>query len=224
MSNDKKNVKKPSAPVRESTAMPSGTVVSYRRDKLVKDKESKEEKLTLEETNYKSRTRNSMYSELAKEEKLMTDEDYYDFAPFPQRAIALLVDCVFIFFLIKTAIFLRPLLFKVVYLFLDKYHLELWISDPILMQVLLYTASFLILFFMIVIPLAFFNTSLGKKITGLRVRGDDKYTLSITQAFQREIFYKPLSLACLVGVVLPFFDKKKKSLHDKITRTFVIKD
>lgn len=224
MSNDKKNVKNPSAHRSESTAMPTGTVVSYRRDKLVNDKGSKEKKLTLEETNHKSRTRNSMYSELAKEEKIMTDDDYYDFAPFPQRGISFLIDCVFIFFLIKTAIFLRPLLFKIVYLFLDRYHLELWISDAILMEVLLYSESLLILFFAVVIPLAFFNTSLGKKVTGLRVRGDDKYTLSITQAFQRELFYKPLGLACLVGVVLPFFDKKKKSLHDKITRTFVIKD
>jgi uncharacterized RDD family membrane protein YckC len=224
MTNDKKNAKKPKVSVHESTAMPSGTFVSLRRDKLVINKESKEEELTLVETSYKPRTRNSLYAELEKEEKLMTDEDYYDFAPFPQRGIAFLIDCVFIFFLIEVAIFLRPLLFKIIYHFLDNYHLELWFSDAILMQTLLYAESFLMLFFMVVIPLAFFNTSLGKKITGLRVRGDDKYTLSITQAFQRELFYKPLGLACLVGVVLPFFDKKKKSLHDKITRTFVIKD
>jgi uncharacterized RDD family membrane protein YckC len=222
MSDIKKPGKKPPPLQRESSAMPSGTVVSHRKERL--GKEDKEKKLSLEETSYKPRTRNSMYAELAKEDKIMTEEDYYDFAPFPQRGISLIVDSLFIFCLIKTAIFFGPLFFKLVYLFLEKYHLELWISDKILLQVLVYGESFLMLFFLVVIPVAFFNTSLGKKLMGLRVRGDNKYTLSINQAFQRELFYKPLGLIFLVGIGMPFFDKKKKSLHDKITGTFVIKD
>ena len=83
---------------------------------------------------------------------------------------------------------------------------------------------FFALFFLVVIPVAFFNVSVGKKLTGQRVRGDNKYTLSISQAFQRELIFKPISIACLVGFILPFFDKKKKSLHDKMAGTFVIKE
>lgn len=57
--------------------------------------------------------------------------------------------------------------------------------------------------------MALFNNSFGKKILKLKVRGDEKYTLSINEAITREFIAKPLSIACLAGFILPFFNKEK---------------
>jgi uncharacterized RDD family membrane protein YckC len=72
--------------------------------------------------------------------------------------------------------------------------------------------------------LYFFNTSLGKRIFGLRVRGDHFYTLNFGLAFQREFIFKPISAGLVIGLIFPFFNKEKKSLHDKFAGTFVIKE
>jgi uncharacterized RDD family membrane protein YckC len=80
------------------------------------------------------------------------------------------------------------------------------------------------LFFALLLPLSFFNTSLGKKIMKLRVRGDQAYTISLSKAFQRELIFKPISMILLVGFIMPFFTENQKSLHDKLAGTMVIKD
>lgn len=209
---------KPKIKYEESTAMPESQV----KNTAVLTK--KERALALEDTGFKTRTRGELYKELTKNEKILEDEDYFEFPTPLERGIALAIDTIFIFILINAVIFISPLELKLVQLFFDNYKLQFMLGDQVLQQILLGGTLFWALFFGVVIPTAFFNTSVGKKMTNLRVRGDDKYTLSISQAFQREIIWKPLSVLCLVGFVLPFFDKKKKSLHDKISKTFVIKD
>lgn len=187
-------------------------------------KESKEIKLSLEKQEVKSRTRNELYRELSKNDKVMAEEDYYNFPNPVNRGIALAIDLLLLFGLYKLSFLAAPINVKLVHLFLDKYNLKLLFSETILYQLSSYFNLVCCLFFGIIIPTAFFNSSLGKKIMRLRVRGDFKYTLSIEQAFKREIILKPISILAIFGFFLPFFDKKKKSFHDKIVGTIVVKD
>lgn len=216
----KPSVKKPLH--NESMSMP--TIEEDEEELLLLEKKRrKNSPLTLEEAPT-IRTRGALYTELSKDERVKTEEDYYEFPSPVSRLISLLIDTLFAFVLIRLSFFTAPLLVKVFNIFLNRYKLVMWFSQEVLLKMATISVTAAIFFLMIVIPAAFYNTSLGKKITGLRVRGDKKYTISLTQAFKREIIFKPLSMASLVGFVLPFFDKKKKSLHDRFAGTFVIKD
>lgn len=213
-------VRKPIVKV-ESTCMPEGELGLESKSKA----KAAESPLQLDETDFKARTRTELYKDLAKGEKEKGEEDYYDFSSPLQRGIGLAIDAVFIFFLVKAVILvLSPIELKLTHYFLDKYKLQFLFGDKVLLKLITGVSLFVMLFMAVVIPAAFFNSSLGKKITKQRIRGDEKYTLSISQAFKRELIWKPISIACLVGFVLPFFDKKKKSLHDKFSGTFIIKD
>jgi uncharacterized RDD family membrane protein YckC len=102
----------------------------------------------------------------------------------------------------------------------DKFKLEF--SEKIFMNSMIGSACFIVLFFLIIIPVAFFNTSFGKKILGLRIRGNEKYTLTISEAFLREFILKPLSVILIAGFITPFYTKKRLSIHDMLSGTFVI--
>lgn len=182
--------------------------------------------LTLDEEGQRpARTRGELYKELIKNDKVLEDEDYFEFPNPVFRGIALAIDTLFAFFLVKFTMLLAPLEAKIIHLaFLDKYNLQFMLGETAFVKIIMAVSVFLAVFFFIVIPVAFFNVSLGKKLTKIRVRGENKYTLNISQAFQRELIFKPISMACMIGFVLPFFDKKKKSLHDKMAGTFVIKE
>lgn len=191
---------------------------------IVKSKAPKEPALKLEKVDYNARaTRTGLYNELKKKEARI-EEDLYAYASPVSRGIALIVDLAFVFGLVKGAAFLPPVLLTFVNLFLNKYKLVLIFPMDVFNQIL-YGASLAgLIFFFVIIPTAFFNVSLGKKLTGLRVRGVDKYTLSIGQSFKREIFFKPLSLLLIAGIVMPFFTKHKQSLHDRMADTMVVKE
>ena len=72
------------------------------------------------------------------------------------------------------------------------------------------------------IPLAFYNATLGKKFTGIRVRSCDRYTVSIAQAFKREVIMKPIGILILAGFIVPMFSKKRQGIHDSVAKTVVI--
>ena len=185
---------------------------------------TKTQKLKLDEKGYKpSRTRVEMYNELERQEKKL-DEDVFVYANPIFRGIAFIIDLGFMYGLYLLAhLLVKPITF-VIQLFLDKYKLQIMLSqDLYLMSVLVFSICFVALLGVLV-PLAFFNTSLGKRIFGLRVRGDDFYTLNLGLALQREFIFKPISVGLVIGFIFPFFNKEKKSLHDKFARTFVIKD
>ena len=106
--------------------------------------------------------------------------------------------------------------------FLDDYKLHLVISEWLTMNILRGGIGLVVLFFFIVLPVAFFNISFGKKIIGLRIRGTENYRLSISQAFNRELIFKPLGIIIIAGFITPFISKKEQSIHDMLTNTIVI--
>ena len=208
--------KNPKIEVPNAAGKPTTTVAKVAPKKV--------ESLKLENENYNAKaSRGELYKELKKAEQQI-ETDVYDYPTPVSRAAALLIDSAFTVGLVKASIITAPLEIQLVDLFISKYNLQMDIPVEYQIPVFMALTIFLALFFFIVIPTAFFNATLGKKLTGLRVRGVDKYTLSIGQVFWRELLYKPLSIGLLVGFVLPFFNEQKQSLHDKISGTFVIKD
>ena len=181
-------------------------------------------KLKLDEEGYKpSKTRVEMYKELEKEEKKL-DEDIYIYANPVIRGCAFAIDLGFMYFLYKIAFFFTKPIMLLIQLFLDRYHLQLLINQDIFLKLVLLFSTITVAFIGVLIPLAFFNTSFGKRVFGLRVRGDHSYTLTLGLALEREFIFKPISIGLIVGFIFPFFNKERKSLHDKFSKTFVIKD
>lgn len=171
----------------------------------------------------RTKTRSAMALEM---ENTKDDElaDVYSFAPLPKRAVAFVLDAVFLYAIISSARFTAPFWRMLIQYFMDHYKLKFLVAEPVILNTIMGLSVFLGLFFLTVIPVAFFNTSFGKKILGLRVRGIEKYTVSISDAFKRELIMKPLSIVIIAGFITPFISKKRLSIHDMLTHTFVIEE
>lgn len=209
--------KEPTRTRTQSTVMDHGQADIVRRP-------DKAERLVLDHASARpTRTRTELYKELSANQK-DDDQDNFEYSPVPLRAVAFVIDALFIFILVNALLMLPAFEVKLINIFLSKYKLQFMFGDQILSYILAGLTIFFGLFFFVVIPTAFFNTSVGKKITGQRVRGDYKFTLSLSQSFKRELIWKPLGIALLVGIFMPLFDKKKKSLHDKMAGTIVVRD
>lgn len=171
----------------------------------------------------RTKTRSAMALEMNGEAEIEMG-DVFNCAPLYKRAIAFIIDSLFLVGLYHLVELIAPLWLQLIHYFLDSYKLQLLIPEALVIKGILLVSGFTALFFLVVIPVAFFNHSLGKKILGLKVRGEDKYSISIMTAFSRELIMKPISLLILAGLVTPFFTKKKLSIHDMITHTFVVED
>lgn len=210
----------------KSMAMPSEKTAQYHIGETASDPfdDGRKRKLKLDyDVQKPAKSRQQLYNEMKQEEEIL-DKDVYEYASFVQRGISLALDCAFIFVLYKLVLILVPLELKLSEYFMNQYKIQFMFGEAAHKKLLLLLSTVAAVFFGIVMPMAFFNNSFGKKFVGLKVRGDDKYTLTISEAFMREIIMKPISMGCLIGFVLPFFTgKEKKSLHDKVMHTFVIR-
>ena len=184
----------------------------------------KRSNLSLDKENFKpSKLRSELYEDLKKDE--VPKEAYdHNFSHPIERGIGLVIDSAFIYALFKLAFLVTPLELKIMQLFLDRYHLQFMFPEITVFQVASGVNLFFFLFFMVVVPTTFFNASLGKKLTKQRVRGEGKFTLSLTQVFKRELIFKPLGVIFVVGLAMPFFDKRRQSFHDRMCKTIVVKD
>ena len=187
-------------------------------------KNSKPKKLKIDENSYRpAKTRMQLYNELKKDE-VVVDLDVYEYASYFERGAALALDAIFIFVLYQIVIFITPYEFNSIQYFLNNYNTEFIFGEAILLSMLFILTTITTAFIGVIIPMAFFNHSFGKKFLKLKVRGVDKYTISINEAIVREFFYKPISIISIAGFILPFYDKEKRSFHDKMVKTIVIKD
>ena len=77
--------------------------------------------------------------------------------------------------------------------------------------------SFLfIYFFLVIAPHIVFGASFGKKMMNVKVFGIDREKQGFLKGALRELILKPISLISLVGVLICFFSKKRKMLHDHL--------
>lgn len=209
-----------------SMAMPAEKTSQFHIGETAQDPfdDGEKRKLKLDYNAQKpAKSRQQLYNEMKQEEAIL-DQDVFQYASIVERGISLALDFGFIFLLYKLVVFLVPLEFKLSHYFMDQYKIQFIFGDAALSKLLLIVSTIAAVFCGIVFPMAFFNNSFGKKLVGLKVRGDEKYTLTISEAVMREVVMKPISMGCLIGFVLPFFTgKERKSLHDKVMHTFVIK-
>ncbi len=168
----------------------------------------------------KPKSRTTMANEIY--EKNQVIDDIYNYASPIRRGVALLIDLLFSFGLSILVYTSAPLSRKLIQIYIDKYNLQLLLPESITLKLIIAINGFLIAFFFIIIPLSFYNSSLGKKLIGISVRGTNSYTISISQAILRELIMKPISILIAVGFVTPFFTKKKQSIHDMLSETIVI--
>lgn len=197
---------------------------SQKLDKMKINTPPKGDRLILDSASVpKTRTRSAMAKEM-QDKSDAEDTDVFAHASLIKRGFAFIVDSFFLaslYFMVRLS---APYWMRFIQYFLSSYNLKLLIPEAMLMKAILVVVGFFCLFFFVVVPVAFFNHSLGKKIFGLKVRGEEKYTISLTEAFMRELIYKPLGILIVIGLVVPFFTEKKNALHDMISHTLVIEE
>ncbi len=67
------------------------------------------------------------------------------------------------------------------------------------------------------------GATIGKLLTGIRVRRKDGGRISFLTAFVRFIGRNISALILMLGYLLALFDRKHQALHDKIANTLVLK-
>lgn len=195
---------------------------------LKKEKENNAEKivnlkkLELDDSpRVKNVTREEMYNELQGKQDL-TDLNIY--ASYLKRSVAYIIDTFFLGTIIVISKKLIVFNYFITSFFMNRYHLK-WMLPFDMLDKIMWTLNFSILFlFLVIIPLSFYYVTLGKKIMGIYLRGEEQFSLPIEVVIVRELILKPISLVTLIGIFLPFFNKKKKSLHDFILKTIVVVD
>lgn len=193
----------------------------HKREKIISKKNNK---LVLDDGSVpRTKTRSAMALEMQGQDEDNL-KDVYNLAPIPKRAVAFVLDLGFLAGLMYVARFASPAVRFLVQLIMDRYKFKFIFPEPEVMNAITGINGIVLVFFLVIIPVAFFNTSFGKKIMGLRIRGNEKYTLTISEAFKREVIMKPLSIALVFGFITPFFSKKRQSIHDMLSGTIVIEE
>lgn len=185
--------------------------------------ERRKPNLSLDETSVpKMRTRSEMAAALINHLEEDEEELSYVVAPHAKRVIALALDAVFAALLAVIVFYSAPVVRSLVQMWMDKYKLQFSLPEPIVLNIIMGIDAVVAVFFFICLPVAFYNHSFGKKMIGLKIRGQEKYSMSLVQAIQRETVYKPLGILLLAGFFVPFFNKKNLALHDYLAETVVI--
>lgn len=66
--------------------------------------------------------------------------------------------------------------------------------------------------------------TLGKRLFGLKVLGEDLMPINMNKAFIREIFRFFSVIPCCLGYIWAAFDSRKQTWHDKVAKTLVVKE
>jgi uncharacterized RDD family membrane protein YckC len=178
--------------------------------------------LTLDEAALpRTRTRSAMAMEMGDEGE---EKNEFNLASYFKRGFALVFDTTFFYLLLIFIKWSAPIFRQIIQFFLDKYNLEFLIPEALVLKIIMGLLGILAVLFLIIIPVSFFNTSFGKKIFNLKIRGRERYTISLSLAVKRELILKPLSIIILAGFITPFFSKNRLSIHDMIAETIVIEE
>lgn len=170
----------------------------------------------------KMSTREEMYKSLEKSAPDDKLEKIDDIVPIKIRAFSFIIDNAFNLLFAFIASFLSPYILIFCNYYNQKKHL-VWTLKPQYQLPYIELIVFLILFFIFnIIFTVFLNATIGKLIFKLRVRGEFDNIVTFEQILYREGLIKPLSVIFIIGLLFPFFDKEKRAIHDRITKTRVV--
>lgn len=166
-------------------------------------------------------TRRQMADKLKEEEKVT---DVFHYAHPVKRALAAFLDALaYLASIYFTKFFLSPV-YSLLLSFFEHYKLEFPLSEEMFLEFGFWFLIVFNYFLLFVIGTAFYNRTIGKKFLGILVREEERFSLSITNMFTREMVFKPISILSIVGVAMMFFNDKKQTLHDRLAKTLVIEE
>lgn len=182
-------------------------------------------KLTIEERKpSKVSTRTSLYNELKKEQEEKVKKDVIVYPSVQKRGIALILDLVLWAMLFMFAKQLAPIIKNIIISSISNDQYQLISKFKHLDKVIIGSIFVIFYFFLDFFPTRYYNTSPGKRILGLRVRGIEDFTLTTEQAFMREFVFRPISIFTGIGLIIPLLNENNRSLHDFIVQTQVVED
>jgi uncharacterized RDD family membrane protein YckC len=144
------------------------------------------------------------------------------FASLLKRIVAQFIDFSVLFILFILSAYFVPIGIKVCQFFMERMKLKFMYSmmtTSQIVQLVLFTVYFFIVF---VVFLSITNTTIGKKVMGIEVRGSEQYPLSVMKAFLREMVFKPLSFLTVVGILYAWVNPEKRTFHDLLSSTIVV--
>ncbi len=88
---------------------------------------------------------------------------------------------------------------------------------------LIVVVNFLLLFLLLyVFPVFSMKRTIGKVFTKVEIEDINHGLVGGFRVVLREIVLKPISILTIIGIVIAFTNKKKRSLHDYLTATYII--
>jgi uncharacterized RDD family membrane protein YckC len=144
------------------------------------------------------------------------------FASLVKRVTAQFIDLLVFFTLFILSAYFVPMGIKVCQFFMERAKLKFAYSMMTTSQLVQLAILTLYVFIVFVVFLSITNTSVGKKVMGLEVRGSEQYPLPVMKAFLREMIFKPLSFLTFVGILYAWVNPAKRTLHDLLSSTIVV--
>jgi uncharacterized RDD family membrane protein YckC len=143
---------------------------------------------------------------------------YYEVASLKKRAYALFLDVFFtlgLYSLLRLGHVLKSINIQNLYEFLE---LGLSVNDCLLLS------SSVFYFFTVVMGSVVFGRSFGKYILKIKIVSTNNQEGNIFLVFLRELFFRPLSVCSILGIIPIFFNHKGMALHDYLSNTWVVDD
>lgn len=182
-------------------------------------------KLTIENKKpVRASTRTALYNELKKEQDEKVKKDVIVYPSIQKRAIALVLDLALWVGLFLFAKQIAPMIKGIVLNSINNSQYQYLSNLKYLEKIILASLFFIFYFLLDFYPTRFYNTSPGKRLLGLRVRGMENFTLTTEQAFMREFVFRPIAIFTGIGLIIPLLNENNRSLHDFIVQTQVVED
>lgn len=176
------------------------------RDKLLREKEEKKQRLTLDYTSIKRERPRSEYIRPDDDENV---EESFKQASLELRFFSFLFDLSLLMLLVVCIVKLKEFYYPWVGAQWDR---------QMIFQLLVAYFSYAILFYF---QLLFFGSPLSKKLYGLLVTDEDQIPASMFINLSRELIAKPFCTLGILGLITPVF-KAKHFGHDVLCSTIVV--
>ncbi len=157
-------------------------------------------------------------------EQKIKKTDIINYADPIKRLLAQCLDCIGVVLLFYVVNTLRIPFYHVFMNLINYFKISIELTLVEYQYFSFYILAFSVYFFYFVVITAFYNQTLGKKFLSIRVREEQRFSLAISDMFMREMIYKPVSFLSVVGLLMSFSHKKRRCLHDVMSRTIVIED
>ncbi|MCP4915239.1 MAG: RDD family protein [Oligoflexia bacterium] len=195
----------------------AGKVASKKKSKPLKKKSIKKKKLEIDDS---AKPKRRSRAAIARRDAALERYAEFRYPDFMKRGCAILIDAIILIVVAVAAMSYQTEIKDVYLQYLRDNGMNQSLT-PDEVKYLFIGAPVIIGHFLLnIFPSVFWRKSIGKSIFKIRIGHDDvDKNSSQGQVFIRELIAKPLSLLIVVGIVIPFFNERNKSLHDYMMGT-----